>query len=191
MTDMIDVGWSAVATLAPIRSVGHEYFWPMFVYIGLHAEMSLIATSGLLPLRNKWCVHTKTIHRPFPTHKLLLIMEVCVLWLCDLWTHFNKCKPSQAWFSEDKQGREDRKSLHFFWMHLQMHNLPFTTFIGRFLYFSSSFHLLLLFLIIAGPIIHIAAAMVFFFPWVNWCHFDAFFSNTEKEFVLLIMISLY
>lgn len=64
-----------------------------------------------------------------------------------------------------------------------MHNLPFTTFIGRFLYFSSSFHLLLLFLIIAGPIIHIAAAMFFFFPWVNWCHFDAFFSNTEKEFV--------
>lgn len=156
VTDMIDVSWSAVATLAPIRSVGHEYFWPMFLYVGLHVEMPQTATSDPLPLRNKWCVHTKTIHKPFPTHKLLLIVEVCVLWLCGLWTHFNKCEPSQAWFSEDKQGREDRKSL-------QMRNLPFPTLIRRFLYFSSSFHLLLLFLIIAGTIMHIAAVMLFTF----------------------------
>lgn len=159
MIDMMDVSWSAVATLAPIRSVGHEYFWPMFLYVGLHAEMSQIATSGPLPLRNKWCVHTKTIHKPFPTHKLSLIMEVCVLWLCGLWTHFNKCKPSQAWFSEDKRGRVciSFKCISKYTIyHLQLS-------LEGFLYFSSSFHLLLLFLIIAGTIIHIAAAMLFTF----------------------------
>lgn len=138
MTDMIDVSWSAVATLAPIKSV--TFFWPMFVYIGLHAEMSLIATSGLLPLRNKWCVHTKTIHRPFPTHKLLLIMEVCVLWLCGhILTSVNQVKPDLV--KTNRDGKTGRVCISFKCIskctiyHLQLSLEGFCIFLHHFIFY--------------------------------------------------------
>lgn len=120
-------------------------------------------------------------------------INCCLLWkyvCCDcvafghILTSVNQVKPDLV--KTNRDGKTGRVCISFKCIskctiyHLQLS-------LEGFFNFSSSFHLLLLFLII----IHIAAAMVFFFPWVNWCHFDAFFSNTEKAFVLLIMISLY